>query len=143
MTALLIALMNMHANLSATLSCGRPLAAALVVFALAGTVPAVAGTLDSTFGAGGVWLVKKTGSTPSTNDLDDAQALAMQPGGKIVAVGDQIVSGSRTSIDFKLVRHDTDGAFDATFGTGGIATPARPQPGSGSGPRASPSSRRR
>jgi uncharacterized delta-60 repeat protein len=59
------------------------------------------GSIDTSFGTGG-W-VRKT-----------ARALALQPDGKIVAVG---ASGS-----FALTRYNPDGSLDAGFGTGGTVT---------------------
>jgi uncharacterized delta-60 repeat protein len=61
------------------------------------------GTLDATFGAGGKVLTGVAG---------DAYAVAVQPGGKIVAAGS-------SSTDFALVQYNHDGTVDATFGAGG------------------------
>src|SRR5213080_4030233 len=68
------------------------------------------GSLDATFGAGG----KVTTSIGS--DEDDAYALALQPDGKLVAAG-VTLNGFRW--DFALVRYNTNGSLDTTFGTGG------------------------
>jgi uncharacterized delta-60 repeat protein len=74
-----------------------------------------AGALDSTFGSGGTRLV----ADPGGGD-NDANGLALQPDGKIVAAGDVYT----TSTDnVRLVRVDASGNLDATFGSGGIATP--------------------
>src|SRR5881397_614046 len=71
------------------------------------------GSLDATFGAGG----KVTTSIGS--DEDDAYALALQPDGKLVAAG-VTLNGFRW--DFALVRYNTNGSLDTTFGTGGTVT---------------------
>jgi len=71
------------------------------------------GTLDGTFGTGG----KVT--TPIGSGIDDARAVAIQADGKIVAAG--YTAGSDPG-DFALVRYDTDGTLDGTFGTGGKVT---------------------
>jgi uncharacterized delta-60 repeat protein len=67
-----------------------------------------AGALDPTFGNGG--LV----TTPILGSLDSiAQAMAVQPDGKVVVAG--------TSNGSVVTRYNTDGTLDATFGTGGKA----------------------
>jgi uncharacterized delta-60 repeat protein len=71
------------------------------------------GRLDATFGIGG----KVTTPLGSGNGMQ-AQAVAIQSDGKIVAVG--YSSGANT--DFVLVRYNSDGSLDATFGLGGIVT---------------------
>ncbi|TML99050.1 MAG: hypothetical protein E6G02_14550 [Actinobacteria bacterium] len=71
------------------------------------------GSLDATFGTGG----KVT--TDFAGDDDQAFAVALQPDGKIVAVGVAKTSRSR---DFALARYNPNGSLDATFGTGGKVT---------------------
>jgi uncharacterized delta-60 repeat protein len=72
------------------------------------------GTLDTTFGTGGIV------TTPIGSDWDYAYALGIQPSdGKIVAAGS---SNSGSNYDFALVRYNTDGSLDTGFGTGGIVT---------------------
>ncbi len=66
------------------------------------------GSLDSTFGTGGL-------VTTDLGGTDIAEAVALQPDGKIIAVG-------RAGNDFALVRYTSDGSLDSTFGTGGIVT---------------------
>ena len=73
-----------------------------------------AGALDSTFGSGGTTVVADPGGD------NDASGLALQPDGKIVAVGDFYAASSDS---VRLVRVDASGNLDATFGSGGIATP--------------------
>jgi uncharacterized delta-60 repeat protein len=115
--------MNVHNARLPHTAC-RPLvamyAATSLLLAAAGAVYAAGGVLDTTFGAGGITLVNTTGSTPLRSDLDSAVALAVQPDGKIVAVGDRAELASGTGPDFKLMRYNTDGSLDATFGAGGV-----------------------
>ncbi|MGQ0595212.1 MAG: hypothetical protein ACT4QB_22015 [Gammaproteobacteria bacterium] len=63
------------------------------------------GSLDPSFGSGGQVLTDLGGS-------DRANAVALQPDGKIVAAG---VSGTA----FALVRYNPDGTLDTGFGSGG------------------------
>jgi uncharacterized delta-60 repeat protein len=69
------------------------------------------GTLDSTFGSGGLVT-----TTFGNGSFDEAQAVAIQPDGKIVAAGISDTSGSS---DFALARYNADGTLDSTFGNGG------------------------
>lgn len=72
------------------------------------------GTIDNTFGNYGV-VGTLLGSSAYSND-DRIQAIAIQPDGKILATG-------RTyPTDAKVIRYNTDGSIDNTFGTNGIAT---------------------
>lgn len=69
------------------------------------------GSLDNTFGTGGI----------VTTDLqlgsdDIAYGLALQSDGKIVAAG---YSDNGSNKDAALVRYNTDGTLDSTFGTNG------------------------
>ena len=76
----------------------------------AGSAQAAPGDLDPTFGTGGK-LVSAPGVTEGFfNDV------AIQPDGKIVAVGDAIVGG-RTEIS--VTRFNANGSPDGSFGTGG------------------------
>lgn len=63
------------------------------------------GSLDSTFGSGGKVVNSEAGSSI-------AEAVAVQHDGKIVAVG--------TRLGFFLVRYNSDGSLDSSFGTGGL-----------------------
>jgi uncharacterized delta-60 repeat protein len=65
------------------------------------------GTLDPSFGSGGV-------VTTNLGASDIALALVVQPDGKIVV-------GGRKFPDSALVRYNSDGSLDAGFGTGGVA----------------------
>ena len=69
------------------------------------------GSLDSTFGAGGVvTLPFSAGRSPR---------LSIQPDGRIIAVG---WVGTQNSASFAVARYDTNGNLDASFGTGGVVT---------------------
>jgi len=71
------------------------------------------GTLDTTFGTGG------TVTTSVGPNWDTAYTLALQPDGKILAAGS---SDGTSSGDFAVVRYNSDGTLDTTFGTGGKVT---------------------
>ena len=90
-----------------------------------------AGGLDATFGTGGIVTTTFTAAPTS----DQANAVALQPDGKLVVAG----SGGA---GFELVRYLPNGALDATFGTNGkVTTDFGPSPPSGNYPsgNASPS----
>ncbi len=79
------------------------------------------GTLDASFGAQGIVT---TAFGPAT--LDRASGVAIQPDGRIVAVGTSEPAPyalGNPSV-FALARYDADGNLDATFGTGGKVTTA-------------------
>src|SRR5690349_19253654 len=79
------------------------------------TLFAAAGDLDLGFGTSGSVIT----SIGPGNDV--AGDVAIQPDGKIVAVGG---SSNDASSDFVVARYDPDGSLDASFGTGGIVTTA-------------------
>lgn len=68
------------------------------------------GTYDATFGTNG-WVI-----TDFNGGNDQANAVAVQPDGKIVAAG---FTRNGTDADFALARYLPDGSLDASFGTGG------------------------
>jgi uncharacterized delta-60 repeat protein len=70
------------------------------------------GTLDNTFGTGGVIT-----TSIATYTMVDYYSLALQDNGKIV-VGGRVFNGSR--FKFVLARYTSSGALDTTFGTNGI-----------------------
>ena len=76
------------------------------------------GTPDTTFAAGAGARVDFAGR------MDELVELAVQPDGKVVAIG-----RARTSAGahFAVVRLNTDGSLDPTFGTGGKVTTALPE----------------
>jgi len=74
------------------------------------------GDLDPGFGRGGM-------VTTGFRGQDAAQAVAVEPDGRIVAAGTAQGSGLGTGAgDFALARYDADGAPDPTFGTAGTVT---------------------
>ena len=72
------------------------------------------GTPDPGFGTAGI--VK----TDILGGGDQANAVAVQPDGKIVVAGSAVRNG--IDGDFALVRYNADGTPDQSFGTGGIVT---------------------
>src|SRR5215831_3833925 len=74
------------------------------------------GTLDASFGTGG----KVTTAFLSQGfSLAQANSVAVQPDGRIVAAGIAAVGGG---FDFALARYNSNGTLDASFGTGGQVT---------------------
>ena len=69
------------------------------------------GTLDPTFGTGGI-VVTPIGDSATT------YAVALQSDGKIIAAGG--ASTSDFADNFALARYDVDGSLDSSFGSGGI-----------------------
>ncbi len=72
------------------------------------------GTLDSSFGTGGV----VTYDTGATHD-EASYAMAIQGDGKIVVAGD---TWNGTDFDVLVLRFDSNGALDSAFGSGGGVT---------------------
>lgn len=68
------------------------------------------GSLDTSFGTNGLVTTNFGGS-------DLAIAGALQPDGKIIAVGQSDTGGT---VDFALVRYNTNGSVDTSFGTNGL-----------------------
>ena len=75
------------------------------------------GTLDSTFGTGGIVV------TDFSNDVDFATSLVIQPDGKMVAGGFTYALNSQNSrsYDFALARYNLNGSLDSSFGSSGKA----------------------
>jgi len=73
----------------------------------------LAGTLDPTFGTAGI----TTTSIGPNNET--AHAIAVQADGKIVVAG-ETYNNSNVVEDFALVRYNSDGSLDNTFGTNGF-----------------------
>jgi uncharacterized delta-60 repeat protein len=80
-------------------------------FALARYLPN--GTLDNTFSDDG-----QLTTNIAVNGGDYAQAVAIQPDGKILVAG--AAAGNNSIADFALARYLPDGTLDATFGSAGI-----------------------
>ncbi|WP_235610489.1 NPCBM/NEW2 domain-containing protein [Deinococcus aerius] len=74
------------------------------------------GTLDSTFGTGGV--VVQRFDPPSDYSVDEARAVAVQPDGRIVIAGKADASGGGRSR--LLMRLNANGAPDTTFAGSGL-----------------------
>jgi uncharacterized delta-60 repeat protein len=74
------------------------------------------GTLDSTFGSGG--LVTTYFGSPA-GGIDAAEAVLVQADGKVIAVGRTFIASSNSWV-FALARYTTAGALDTTFGSGGL-----------------------
>jgi uncharacterized delta-60 repeat protein/CSLREA domain-containing protein len=70
------------------------------------------GTLDTTFGTSGKVI------TDPERGYNYLQALALQADNKIIAAG----SAAGTTSDFALVRYNTNGTPDSSFGSSGIVT---------------------
>src|SRR5438445_137416 len=97
--------------------------AVLYVFGIAvairvATASAAPGDLDLRFGSGGK-VVTAIGS-----NADGAAALILQPDGKLVAAGYTEYDSTNAKNAFALVRYNSDGSLDGSFGTGGkVITP--------------------
>ena len=74
-----------------------------------------AGNLDPTFGTGG------TVRTDFAGNIDQANAVAIQPNGQIVAAGSSF-SNSKTVEDFIVTRYNANGSLDKRFGKNGKIT---------------------
>lgn len=73
------------------------------------------GTLDSSFGAGGIVLASIGGVS------DNGRLTVLQPDGKILFGGTSMIEGTD---DFVLVRYLANGSPDHTFGANGVVTTA-------------------
>lgn len=70
------------------------------------------GSLDPTFGAGGVVTTDSGGAN------DNVSGMIVQPDGKILIGG--LSDDAGTGEDSALVRYDADGSLDSDFGSGGM-----------------------
>ncbi len=78
---------------------------------------AAAGDLDAGFGSGGKVT---TDFSPTVNDIDWANDVAIQSDGKLVVAGYTFDSGTSPTQHFMLARYHPDGSLDAGFGAGGL-----------------------
>jgi len=78
-----------------------------------GTLQAVDGDLDPTFGTDGKVL------TDFDHSTDIANAVAIQADGKLVVVGTTYQDNDFSDEDFAVARYNPDGTLDKTFGVGG------------------------
>src|SRR5687768_786326 len=79
------------------------------------TAYAVSGDLDPTFDGDG----RVTSNLDNYGTLDEARAVAIQPDGKIVAVGttyDYDSPFAEDTYDFSVARYNPDGSPDQSFG---------------------------
>jgi uncharacterized delta-60 repeat protein len=74
---------------------------------------AAGGDLDPTFGTGGQV------TTDFNRSTDIANAVALQPDGKLVVVGQTYTNNDYTGEDFAVARYNVDGTLDTTFGARG------------------------
>jgi uncharacterized delta-60 repeat protein len=74
------------------------------------------GTLDTSFGTGGTVVTRNFGVQTA---IASPRGAALQPDGRIVAAG-IIFHPGPTNGDIALVRYDTSGNQDPTFGTNGV-----------------------
>jgi uncharacterized delta-60 repeat protein len=89
------------------------LAATLVATVSINRVKAASGDLDTSFGNGGVVT---TGLSPTEHEK--AKALAVQKDGRIViGITHRLIAEAG---DFILMRYNTNGTLDTTFGVGGV-----------------------
>lgn len=82
---------------------------------LTGEAIAQPGQLDPSFGTVGELTTSFSGG-------DRAEAVAIQPDGKVVIVGQTISAGDLATGDFAIARYNVDGTLDGSFGSGGKAT---------------------
>ncbi|HYV95357.1 MAG TPA: T9SS type A sorting domain-containing protein [Chitinophagales bacterium] len=72
------------------------------------------GTPDNSFGTNGLVI------TDFADSLDIAAGICLQPNGKIIEAGNATITNEQS--DVAVLRYNTDGSFDSTFGTNGIVT---------------------
>ncbi len=87
------------------------IAGIIVLGITSATAYAQPGSLDNTFGSGGIV------TTPIGPTDDYGNSMAIQSDGKIVVAG---TSGNGFAVYFSVLRYNTDGSLDNTFGSGGI-----------------------
>ena len=76
---------------------------------------AAAGDPDTSFGTGGATVTV----VPSIFGYSEAHAIIRQPNGKLV-IGGEVADAVGGFTQFLLIRYNTDGTVDTTFGTDGI-----------------------
>lgn len=90
------------------------LASVLFVFCFTPFVFAIEGSLDPSFGTGG----KVSTDFPGPSD-DDGNGVAVQSDGKIIVAG---TTNDTLDRDFAVVRYNTNGSRDSSFGINGVVT---------------------
>lgn len=73
------------------------------------------GTIDTSFGTNGATSIDMKGN----GGFDEARAIVIQPDGKIVVGGSAGLETNNGTCHFGLVRLNTNGTLDTTFGTAG------------------------
>ena len=91
-------------------------AIALVFLARGQVAQASDGDFDPTFGTGGQV------TTDFNRSTDIANAVALQPDGKLVVVGQTYTNNDYTGEDFAVARYNSNGTLDTTFGLNGKVT---------------------
>jgi uncharacterized delta-60 repeat protein len=76
------------------------------------------GSLDTSFGNKGVVTTNLTGSAKSASE-DDANAIVVQPDGKIILAGTSTTGTVSTNNNIALARYNSNGSLDTSFGSGG------------------------
>lgn len=81
------------------------------------------GTRDASFGTAGLVLVNSlsvfNNATPNSGDISDPNRMLVQPDGKIL-IGGLFKSITQQTEDFLLIRLNTGGSMDNTFGQYGV-----------------------
>ncbi|HYV92825.1 MAG TPA: T9SS type A sorting domain-containing protein [Chitinophagales bacterium] len=86
------------------------------------------GTLDNSFGVGG--KVTTYFGAGDGNDYDTGLAIALQSDGKILMTGTSYINGTDTLVKIPIVRYNTNGSLDNSFGIGGKVSAFFPSHGS-------------
>jgi len=80
------------------------------------------GNLDTTFGAGGV-VVRNVAAAPTGPNAELYRGVTVQSSGKVVVSGTvDHVGGDARDRDIAVLRFNTDGSKDTTWGTDGVVT---------------------
>jgi uncharacterized delta-60 repeat protein len=87
------------------------------------------GDLDQSFGKGGIVTTDIEPAAGPDDKENEGRAIAVQADGKIV-VGAQIrLDVNGTIMNSAVIRYNSDGSLDTTFGSGGKVMTGYPQPG--------------
>lgn len=95
----------------------RSVASLVCTLLITPSLVAQAGSLDPTFGNGGIVT---TPNTTTGCDVNIGCGLAIQTDGKILVSG--AVTASNNTSEVAVARYNSNGALDSSFGSGGIAT---------------------
>ena len=88
----------------------------LALIASTGAARGADGALDTTFGRSGKVI------TDFNHTTDIANAVALQPDGKIIVVGQTYANNDYSNEDFAILRYNVNGTLDNTFGVNGRVT---------------------